>query len=558
VRRRQLLSCLTGIGSAWPVAVPSAQSPLGALPLPRPLASFAAGRSGSIDLAPWLQGFRPGVTQLRLRANPVVPGSKPEPFVDFESQWPEYRLIGSRLHYDGGPAAALSLGASAARMQVESSDHGFEPGTALVVSDVAVIVVEAPAGFVRHGLERWPSLRELTRDVIGNAAPGTAPSGRIDLIGQTFELTPGTFSEDPAGPPRPVATVEFPCTLRALDPRRRPVLRSTSGQRDVLQVEARSLPPLAGDVRLIDLVIRDNRVWYDSGEAGVRIKDRFAGRSVSIERCEFVRCQNAVAGGSPGQTLRITDCRIVDCGTGTQAHGIYVQPGRLEFIGNLVMHSPGARLARAHLLKSRALESLIVGNRFLMGDCPGSYLIDLPNGGRAEIGGNWLEFGPASDNSFATFIAYGAEGAGSDHGGRLYAPGRRFALVVRNNTLVSHFPGPTHFVALHHHLQPHADGDSVSNMPQPFVIADNVAWRRGPGAWVLLRDRTRGTSRADDVSGLHAGRNALLDEAPVWARPSAKHATQPNRLGGYRSRQFTGDTVLGSGSREHLYEHAGA
>lgn len=554
MRRRDVLPWLAA-SAPWPLAPSRADVPLAALPLPRPLASFAAGTPGSIDLAPLFAGFKPGVTQLRLRANPVAAAAKQAtPFIALHTQLPEYRLQGSRLQFDGGAAAALEIGASAARLQIEASDRGFDDPGALVVSDVAVIVVEAPPAFVRHGLDRWSSLRALTRDVMGTAAAGTAPQGRTELIGQTFELTPGMFGEDIAGGARPVAAVEFPCTLKALDPRRRPVLRSTSGQRDVLQIEAQSLPPIDGPVLLQDLVIRDNRAGYDSGEAGVRIKDRNPRRSVRIERCEFVRCQNAVAGGSPGQVLQIVDCRIVDCGFGTQAHAVYVQPGRLEFSGNLVLHSPGARLARAHLLKSRALESLIVGNRFVMNDCPGSYVIDLPNGGWAEIGGNRLEFGPASDNSFATLIAYGAEGASGDAGARLYAPGRRFDLTVRNNTLLSDFAGPTYFVALHRHRHPHADGGDVVNAPQPLVLADNVGWRRGSGAWLLLRDRTRGTPHHEDLSAEHAAHNVLLAAAPA----AAPMAMPRNTLGSYAARRFSGHTALGTGSREQVFESAGA
>lgn len=556
MRRRQLLPWLAGAGATpWPALLANVAPALVARVPSRPLAVFSAATPGSIDLASLFDNFKPGVTRLRLRANPAPKAAKPLPFVALQSQYPEFRLHGNTLHFDGSGAGALAPGASAVRLQVEASDRGFDgDGSALVVSDIALIQADSPRGSIRHGLDRWPSLQALTREVMGGAAAGSAPLGRTDLIGQTFELTPGMFSEEIGSGAQPLAAIEFPCTLKALDPRRRPVLRSVSGERDVLQIQARSLPPIDGEVVLQDLVIRDNRAWYDSGEAGVRIKDRFAGRSVRIERCELIRCQNAVAGGSPGQTLRIIDCRIVDCGFGTQAHAVYVQPGRLEFSGNLVMHSVGARLARAHLLKSRALESWIVGNRFVMNDCPGSYIVDLPNGGVAEVSGNRLEFGPASDNSFATLVAYGAEGAAGDHGTRLFAPGRQFSLSVRNNTLLSDYAGPTHFVALHRHLQPHADGGLVSTAPRPLVVADNRGWRRGPGAWVLLRDRTRGTSHAEDVSAEHAVHNVLLAARPPT---DSKAAPVRNHLGPLKSRLFSGHTALGTGSRPHTFEFAG-
>jgi len=49
-------------------------------------------------------------------------------------------------------------------------------------------------------------------------------------------------------------------------------------------VQASLLPPIVGEVVLQDLVISDNRAWYDRGEAGVRIKVEFAGRSMRVER----------------------------------------------------------------------------------------------------------------------------------------------------------------------------------------------------------------------------------------------------------------------------------
>src|SRR5262245_29886249 len=109
MRRRQLLRWLAGLGAPWPAA--ATEQPLEALALPRPLAAFEAGVPGSVDLAPLFGGFKPGVTQLRLRANPTPRGAKPLPFVALESQAPEYRLSGSRLQFDGGAAAARVAGA---------------------------------------------------------------------------------------------------------------------------------------------------------------------------------------------------------------------------------------------------------------------------------------------------------------------------------------------------------------------------------------------------------------------------------------------------------------
>lgn len=544
-----------------PAAATQGRTTLSPRPLPRPAATFEAGVAGQVDITHWINGFAPGVTHLRLRANPRPPaaGTTP-PFVPLSSQCPEFRLDGSKLIYDGGTAGSVSSSGSSARLQLEASEGGFDEPRGTATSPIAIIQVDAPSAAICHGLLRWSSFQDLVRDVMGTASPGSEPRGRTDLIGKTFEITPGMLSENGVRGPGPVMTIPFPCTLRAMDARRRPVLRSVSGERDIVQILAQSMPPIDGAVVLQDLVIRDNRAWYDSGEAGVRIKDRFAGRSVRIERCEFVRCQNAVAGGSPGQSLHIVDCRIIDCGLGGQAHGVYVQPGWLEFSGNLVMHSPGARLANGHLLKCRALNARIAGNRFAMNDCPGSYLIDLPNGGDVEVVGNWLEFGPASDNSFATLIAYAAEGAAGDHGGRApqFAPGRRFRLVVRNNTMVSDFPGPTHFVSLHQHVHPHADGGTTNTSPAPLLVADNLWYRRGPGALVLRRDRSQPQAHPLDLSNEHGGNPQLSRRPIVRGLEATKSGATPNSLGPLESLRFAGHTSLGTGSRMHRFETAGA
>lgn len=529
-------------------------------PLPPAIATFTAGVAGQTDLARWLVNDRPK-TRLRLRANTVAPGTSGAadmpPVIPLQSQYPELSLDGRWLRYDGGAAASTAVGASAVRLQIEASDNGFNATDAagIVVSDIATIQVDTPLAQIRHGLDRWSSFDALTRAVMGDAPAGSAPRGRVDLIGSTFELSPGMLS-DSAERPAPVAVLQFPCTIRALDANDRPVLRSASGRRDIVQVQALALPPIDGEVVLQDLVIRDNRAWYDSGEAGVRIKDRFGGRSVRIERCEFVRCQNAVAGGDPGQTLRIIDCRIVDCGVGGQAHAVYVQPQRLEFFGNLVLQSPGNRLARAHLLKSRAMVSRILGNRFVLNDCPGSYLIDIPNGGEAEIGGNLLHYGSASDNSSATLVAYSAEGARGDLASAppRFAAGRRFSLVARNNTLRSDFPGDSRGFVIDRHIGLRSEGGQAATDPDPLLIADNTVDHAGALALVIRRDRGGAASEQDRSADF--GDNSIAQRTAGDA--AAPPAPRANSAGPYAARRFTGSSALGTGSVAHTFRSRGA
>lgn len=399
---------------------------------------------------------------------------------------------------------------------------------------------------------------------MGGAPAGSAPRGRVDLIGSTFELTPGEFVEGvngrggAAGAPGPVATIQFPCTVKALDPARPPVFRSVTATRDVVQVEAQWLPPLPGEVRLQDLVIRDNRADDDTGEAGLRLKDRLPGRSFTIERCTFIRCQNAIAGGGLGQRLSVHDCRIEDCGSGTQAHSLYVQPEWLEFAGNLVLHTPGWRGARAHMLKSRALVSRILGNCFLLPDSQASFMIDLSNGGDVEIGGNLLHYGVTSDNSSATLIAYAPEGAGGDmrrDGQFVFAPGRRFRLVARNNTLLSDYPGLTTFFMVDSHHARRFDGSEVDSYPAPLQIADNLLFAREPRRLLLRRDRAV-PGMARDLGGEFPDNTWL--ESSRRPHTAGRDRARPNTDGTYVARRFTGNTAIGTGSAPYQFTSRGA
>ncbi len=440
----------------------------------------------------------------------------------------------------------------------------------LQATPTAPLAYESAAGRVapersriRHGLDSWDTLHALSTAVQGNSPAGSAPIGKVELIGATFDVTPGMFRETYLdGSPSPVAQIQFPCTLKALDPYQPPVFRSTSGERDVLQIHASLLAPIAGEVCLQDLVIRDNRAAYNSGEAGVRIKDRFPGRTIKLERCQILRCQNAVAGGGLGQALRIQDCRIMDCGFGEQAHGLYVQVETLEFFGNHIAFTPGNELAKAHMLKSRALVTRIWGNRFDMADCPASYLVDAPNGGDVDIVGNLMRYGARSDNSSATFIAYAAEGAAGDGPSRgpQFALGRGFKLRVRNNTLVSDFEGPTQFVVVNQFRAAGAGGAILDTMPLPLQVADNVLRFRGSAVVAQHRDHRGHPSRVGAID------TPQQSAASVSTRPSfdphevaAARSLQPNNLAGLiKARSFSGHTALGTGSREFEFTRRGA
>jgi hypothetical protein len=88
-----------------------------------------------------------------------------------------------------------------------------------------------------------------------------------------------------------------------------------------------------------------------------------------------------------------------------------------------------------HLVKSRARESVITGNRIVDGaQGRASYEIDLPNGGVARIAGNTIGQSELTDNS--AMVSYGAEGAAWPAS----------ALTIEDNTFVNDRPGEAWFV----------------------------------------------------------------------------------------------------------------
>jgi hypothetical protein len=171
---------------------------------------------------------------------------------------------------------------------------------------------------------------------------------------------------------------------------------------------------------------------------GARVPDRngagirFERGSLTVRDCAFadhemgLLTSNHAEAELTVQRCRFHDAPVMPAGSGF-THLLYV--GR---IARLVLE--GSRFGNGrhgHLLKSRAAEQHIHGNRFgddpLHGGGQASYEIDLPNGGSAWLHDNLLVQGPGSGNR--TLLAYGAEGEGG-------AP-RPHRLVLERNSFVN-------------------------------------------------------------------------------------------------------------------------
>ncbi len=151
------------------------------------------------------------------------------------------------------------------------------------------------------------------------------------------------------------------------------------------------------------LVVRNS--YFHDNENGILASANSAG-TIAISTSEFAR-----NGYGDGYT-----------------HGIYVN--NVAKLTVTDSHFHGTKVG--HHIKSRAAESVITNNKLIDGSGgTSSYSIDLPNGGKSLVKGNFLE--QASTGQNPIMISYGAEG-------NLHAGG---ALIVDANVFSSFKDGAT-------------------------------------------------------------------------------------------------------------------
>lgn len=231
--------------------------------------------------------------------------------------------------------------------------------------------------------------------------------------GDTLEVLPGEYRGDVA--------VILQRRLRIIG------LGEDSGERPWLIADGRAAERKAiwvlrdGDFSIRNIGFRGARV-PDGNGAGIRFEK---GRLL-LQHCSFVDNENGLLSGNDGQAeLDIVDCEFRQAAPppSVLTHLLYV--GR---IGSLRVSSSHFLQGReGNMLKSRARQSIIVGNRLDDGlDGEASYQIDLPNGGIAHVEGNLLVQSPRAQNS--TLLSYGAEGNAWPNS----------QLTVVGNTFINH------------------------------------------------------------------------------------------------------------------------
>lgn len=145
-----------------------------------------------------------------------------------------------------------------------------------------------------------------------------------------------------------------------------------------------------------------------SGNGGNGAGIRYEGGNLTLVNDYVHDNQNGLlANADPTGTITINNSQFDHNGSGTgYTHNIYV--GAINTLTVMASYLTGAVVG--HELKSRAFNNFIENNRIQDGPTgTASYVIDLPNAGRAVIAGNVIEKGPKASNS--TLIAYGEEGS---------------------------------------------------------------------------------------------------------------------------------------------------
>jgi Right handed beta helix region len=183
-------------------------------------------------------------------------------------------------------------------------------------------------------------------------------------------------------------------------------------------------------------VIKGDRVTVENMElSGARVPSRNGaairaeGAGLTIRNCRFHHNEmGLLTNPSPNSVVTIEDSEFDRNTTETERHGrlghnIYVNQARLFILRNTYVH--GARTG--HQVKTRARRNEIRDNKIHDGDGWGSLLLDISNGGQAEVINNHFQQSALAGNRTAIgFAGEAADRSSPDH-----------ALRVEGNSFVN-------------------------------------------------------------------------------------------------------------------------
>ena len=230
---------------------------------------------------------------------------------------------------------------------------------------------------------------------------------------------------------------------------------------------------MIGDDVHIDNIRFNYASVADGNGAGIRAE----GHNLSVTNSQFYHDEDGMLitplPGKEGGTVTVTACSFDLNGTNRAGYAGYAHAIYANNLGLLsVTGSHFTRAVQGHFVKSRALDTVITGNS--LDDTKGtdSYLIDVPQGGSADVENNVLVKGAnAANHSVA--IAYGEEMAG---GPSLQNPPG--PVTVAHNRFTNLNPNTVIFV------------NNASTPPNPVTLTGNtlvptagpITALNGPGA----------------------------------------------------------------------------
>jgi len=175
------------------------------------------------------------------------------------------------------------------------------------------------------------------------------------------------------------------------------VIRGIGGRPHIIAngnaAEGKAIWVIKGDNTVVENIEFSGASVRDQNGAGIRQE----GTNLIVRKCHFHDNENGIlAGPNPDSTILIERSVFANNGFGDgYSHNMYI--GRVAKFTLRFSYVHHARVG--HQVKSRAEENVISFNRLMDGRTgTSSYIIDLPNPGKAYIVGNELQQGPNAEN----------------------------------------------------------------------------------------------------------------------------------------------------------------
>jgi hypothetical protein len=283
----------------------------------------------------------------------------------------------------------------------------------------------------------------LTADGVQSASGGATPQRQVLQVGPRRELK---RPSDAAKVARDGALVEIDAGVYEGDVavwlQSGLTLRGLGGRAQIKAAgkaaEGKAVWVIKGNLVEIDNVeLSGARVPAHNG-AGIRAE----GAGLTIHNSRLYDNEMGILTSNNADSLVIIEGSEIDHNrTDTEAHGKLGHNIYIGRIGRFVLRDSKVHDAhQGHQVKTRAARSSIYKNDIRDGEGDSSYLIDLAEGGEAEISANQLEQGPRSPNRTAISFAAEAEDENSGHAltvsrNRFVNKGRR-GTFVRNHAMV--------------------------------------------------------------------------------------------------------------------------